>query len=265
MPTKPTYTTEQLYPWLYRIKDPLDVNFYLLTGEKKALLFDTGYGIGDIPETVNKITQNPLTVILSHGHSDHVGGAYQFSHAYLNEADTELFEKDTSYEARSEIITRLAEKNIETPLDPETWCKRGKTKLKKLIPGTVFELGGISAKAIDMAAHTAGSTGLLIPEKAILFTGDAAITHCWMFLDESSPVKDYIQMLKRVRKLNFNTFHTAHSDIECPKEYFGRFIRVARNASTEKGEPYNLRQHLNPYIYTEGDISIVINKRTQFS
>ena len=39
---------------LYQIKDALGVLSTLVIGQEKALLFDTGYGIGNIKEEVEK-------------------------------------------------------------------------------------------------------------------------------------------------------------------------------------------------------------------
>ncbi len=47
---------------------------YLLVGEDRALLIDTGYGEGNIRAFVETITQKPLVVISTHGHFDHTGG-----------------------------------------------------------------------------------------------------------------------------------------------------------------------------------------------
>ena len=47
---------------------------YLIIGEEKALLFDTAYGMGNLREFVEGITQKPVIVVNSHGHFDHTGG-----------------------------------------------------------------------------------------------------------------------------------------------------------------------------------------------
>jgi glyoxylase-like metal-dependent hydrolase (beta-lactamase superfamily II) len=55
-------------------KHPEEVISYLILGEKRALLFDTGLGIGNIKNEVKKITSMPVVVINSHRHFDHIGG-----------------------------------------------------------------------------------------------------------------------------------------------------------------------------------------------
>lgn len=47
---------------------------FLLEGDEKALLIDTGTGVFDIPELVRQLTNKPVMVALTHGHIDHAGG-----------------------------------------------------------------------------------------------------------------------------------------------------------------------------------------------
>ena len=256
------YKVEEINTGLYLIKDPLDVNMYLIIGNKRALLFDTGYGVGSIPEAIKSITSKPLTVVLGHGHIDHANGAYQFDEVYLHEDDYELFADNTSPETRSMILNNLKEENLEIGCDEKQWCDELPCELLPIITGQIFDLGGLSIEVVDMAGHTGGSIGLLIKEMRILLDSDSANEHCWMFLEQSLPVREYISMLKRVKELDFDTFYTAHSDIPHPKSDFDKYIRVAENATIEKSEPYDTRWHMNPYIYTEDSVSIVISERT---
>ena len=96
--TAPAYTGEvpylehsvtQIAPNLYCISEFYLVNAFLLVGEEKAVLFDTGCGIGTIREICERITEKPITVMLTHGHFDHSGGLYQFTDCdvYMHPAD----------------------------------------------------------------------------------------------------------------------------------------------------------------------------------
>ena len=50
-------------------------NCYLVVGSERALLIDCGTGFADLKGTVESIIDLPLTVIATHGHCDHIGGA----------------------------------------------------------------------------------------------------------------------------------------------------------------------------------------------
>lgn len=258
------YTVEKIYPWLYRLHDPYQVYSYLVIGEDKALLYDTGHGIGDISGVIREITAKPLTIVLGHGHIDHANGAYQFDEVYLHERDFELFRTHTSPEYRDTVLKGLAENNLIPDFDTEVWCNEQANKLVKLEYGTVFDLGGLHVEVINMAGHTAGSVGLLIAEKHTLLVSDAANGHIWMFLNESLSLRQYIKMLERVSQLDFDVYFAAHSNEERPKSDFGLYIKAARNATIEKAMPYDTFPELNPFIYTEDGVSIVFCERTLY-
>ena len=69
---------------VYRIRDHIyavhepgqveEVISFLIVGTERALLFDTGLGIGDIKSLVDELTDKPLLVLNSHSHYDHIGG-----------------------------------------------------------------------------------------------------------------------------------------------------------------------------------------------
>lgn len=72
------FKVEKLSEHLYRIVDALDVACYLVVGDQEACLLDTGTGVGNVRACVEGITDLPLTVVLSHAHMDHCGGAGWF-------------------------------------------------------------------------------------------------------------------------------------------------------------------------------------------
>lgn len=51
-----------------------ETHCYLLNGNKRSLLIDTGLGICDISEAVKKVTDKPVTAVTTHIHWDHIGG-----------------------------------------------------------------------------------------------------------------------------------------------------------------------------------------------
>ncbi|MBK5113893.1 MAG: MBL fold metallo-hydrolase [Candidatus Heimdallarchaeota archaeon] len=67
-----------------------EVVSYLLIGEEKALLFDTGMGVTSIKLEVEALTKKELIVLNSHSHYDHVGGNHEFSNVWAFENDFEI-------------------------------------------------------------------------------------------------------------------------------------------------------------------------------
>jgi hypothetical protein len=52
---------------------------YLVVGEKRALLFDTGMGISDLKKVIAELSSLPIVVLNSHTHNDHIGDNWGFS------------------------------------------------------------------------------------------------------------------------------------------------------------------------------------------
>jgi len=257
------YTTKQIYPWLYSIKDPDNVFCYLAIGNNGALLYDTAFGIGSLPDTIREVTDKPVTVVLGHGHIDHANGAYQFKEVWLHEGDFELLREHTSEGYRRNYADGLIAAGVvlSEGFDAETYAKAGtKQNIKQLEIGRVFDLGGLTLETVAMEGHTAGSIGLLEREHRVLLASDAANPHIWMFLKESLLISQYIAMLERVKKLDFDVFFVGHSDQPMPKSEFDKFIRVAQNATVEKSTPYKEIPELKGFLYQEGDTGIVFSE-----
>lgn len=59
-------------------------NMYLLEGNDKALLIDTGWGAGNLRAYVERLTDKPLLVANTHYHPDHAAGNGEFESVYVS-------------------------------------------------------------------------------------------------------------------------------------------------------------------------------------
>jgi len=79
---------------IYAIYEPgqfEEVISFLITGDDKALLFDTGLGIGNMRRVVDQLTDLDVIVLNSHTHYDHIGSNYLFDVIYGT--DTEFTQR----------------------------------------------------------------------------------------------------------------------------------------------------------------------------
>ena len=81
------HSYEEIAANTYRIDEKGLVNTYLLIGERKALLIDSGVGVGDLLSTVKELTSLPVTLALTHRHCDHAGGVNFFKTYYVHQDD----------------------------------------------------------------------------------------------------------------------------------------------------------------------------------
>jgi hydroxyacylglutathione hydrolase len=136
---------------------------YLIIGQTRAVLFDSGSGTRDISGVVSKLTKLPITVIVSHLHFDHVGGIGPFGHVAMidlpeTRADVSSgFFKPSRYEYMGLFDHRLA-----PSFRVEEW----------LAPGTIIDLGGRTLRVLSTPGHTPSSVALFDASNRRLFIGD---------------------------------------------------------------------------------------------
>lgn len=177
---------------------------YLLLGEKRALLIDSGYGGIDLPAIIRTITDLPVTCVCTHGHLDHAMGAYMFDEAYLHSADFELFEEhknpkwfeNMAFSKRGKVVPKEQFSPeyvafIEKLINAERPCP------KKLEEIEYFDLGGRRVDWFRIPGHTQGSVAFFDEKYNLLFDGDACGMGVWLFLPESSPLKTYKKDLRK--------------------------------------------------------------------
>jgi hydroxyacylglutathione hydrolase len=193
------FSVQKMADRIYAIHDNGNDMIYLIAGTQKALLVDTGWGIGDLEALIRTITDLPLEVVSTHGHPDHVGGGYQFPAIHIPEADLEMLNGCFNAEYRRTTLKHLQAKAYPPDFNPEQWVN---AKLNRLIPikdGHSFDLGDKRLEVIAIPGHTPGSIALLDREAGILFSGDAVIAGTiWMHLDHSTPLHTCLQSLKQL-------------------------------------------------------------------
>lgn len=166
---------------VYAITEPRQaeqVVSYLIIGTRRAVLFDTGLGIGNISRVVNRLTHLPITVLNSHTHFDHVGGNVEFED--VRNEDTPFSRRS----ARGEMSEPLADYASRT-LDADHVCgappATARAKPYTMHPwhitqyvrnGEAFDIGGRELTVIFTPGHTPDSMCLLDRRHGLLFTGD---------------------------------------------------------------------------------------------
>jgi glyoxylase-like metal-dependent hydrolase (beta-lactamase superfamily II) len=149
-----------------------DMWMHLIVGPEKAMLIDTGYGLGDIPGLVNKLTAGkPLIVANTHDHPDHAKGNCRFDRVYCHEHSA------ASLEAQDEHIWDYLfdkdGKNIWLQFDRKDLPKFKKYEVVGVPDGHVFNLGkGYEVELIHTGGHAVGHAGYLDKTNRIFYPGD---------------------------------------------------------------------------------------------
>ena len=182
---------------------PMRFKQYLVVGEEKALLIDTGFGMGSLKAVVDKLTDKPIILVNTHGHPDHGGGNAEFGAPYLHPMDRELY----AYKCAAARF----EEASHWPVEGEVTLQPYESETKPLADGQCFELGGRVVEALYTPGHTAGSMCLYDRLTGALFTGDNTNAH-GVFIDNQSPatVTEYLASLKKMKAKNPTVLYTGH-------------------------------------------------------
>jgi len=194
------YEYETLTTGVYRISDFKTANCYLVVGTEKAMLIDTGTGIGDLKGFIRTLTSLPLIVVATHGHVDHIGGSGQFEQIYLHSADFKIFKAQGTIKLRKNfLILQVPTKKLGITQRDVT-IPEFDTTLIPLENGMVFDLGGKIIKAIHAPGHTPGSSLLLDGQDQIMFTGDNVNPVLFMFLPDCLSLEEWLPNAKIARE-----------------------------------------------------------------
>lgn len=170
------YHDSRLRVW--GIEEGYFVNIYLIEGDDKALVIDTGRGIGNLYEFIRTLTDKPIIVVNTHHHFDHTGGNGAFSEVHMLDAEVNsdmMFYDIPEDELKEAMLERLYP-NDKRPYNfqLEYLTKWPKAPVIPISDGFVFELGNRSIEVIHTSGHTDGSICLLDKQAKILFVGDSA-------------------------------------------------------------------------------------------
>lgn len=179
-------------PGIFEIDEFDCASCFVIVGTKSALLLDTGVGIGDLRWVVeNRITDKPYTVVATHNHGDHIGGAGFFDEVWMHPQDLQNQDESTAptlafRKEYAELIRRREGKYY--AYDPENdirpWPKT--PVWKELEDGQTFDLGGRTVTAWHCPGHTAGEMVFIDDQTHTLLCGDACNCN-WLLNKDLAP------------------------------------------------------------------------------
>jgi len=166
----------RIRPGVFAIYEPHqseEVISYLIVGRQRALMFDTGLGISDIKQVVQRLTSFPVSVLNSHTHNDHVSGNWQFTDIYGMDTD---FTRKNAQGSRDDAQAEIAPGELCGPLPAGFDAKNYSTKpfaiTHWLHDGDGIDLGGRKLIVVATPGHTPDAISLLDEANGLLFTGD---------------------------------------------------------------------------------------------
>jgi glyoxylase-like metal-dependent hydrolase (beta-lactamase superfamily II) len=232
---------------------------YLILGEKKALLFDTGMGISDLKKVINELTKLPVIVLNSHTHDDHVGGNWQFDTIYGMDTDfTRKNAQGSREDAQAEITPDQICGSLPKGFDSKTYATRPWNITAYMHDGDRFDLGGRTIEVIATPGHTPDAISLIDRAHGLLFTGDTYYpAPIWLFRPETD-FKAYAASITRLNSLapDIRIVLGAHNIPVASPEVLTRLVLAF--AAMRKGTVMPTPDSPGKVLYKVGDISFLV-------
>jgi len=169
------------------------VRYFLLEGDDKALLIDTGAGSPNAKEIAESLTSKPLMLINTHTDVDHISGNNAFEWFYVSKEDYEYKQNITT--ARPEYVE----------------------------DGDVIDLGNRPIKIYATPGHTEGSISLLDVNNRVIYTGDSVSTATIFMFGAHRSLNKYFASLSKLESLadEYDTIYPCHGTPQLDKAAVG--------------------------------------------
>lgn len=211
-----------------RVAALLKCNIWHLRGRDRDLLIDTGNGIFSLVAAFPDMFERPVTVVLTHTHRDHMGGAHEFERVHVHHAEAAW-----AREARDQLPLRTdlwpdgllswfkergydcSDGLIAGPIDEALLVQAmAPAKLVEILDeGDVIDIGDHAFEVIHLPGHSPGCIGLWEGKTGTLFSGDAIYNGPLLDDLEESDLDDYAETMRRLSQLPVTRALPGHGDI----------------------------------------------------
>ena len=182
---------------------------YLIEGEEKALLFDSGNGIGDIVKVVEFLTNKPVSVLNSHSHYDHVGGNFAFEKIYGLKTSFTIARQSghknntISIEASKQALCRPLPNGV----TEDNHIGRPYKISEFINDGEIINLGNRPLQVFHTPGHTPDALVLIDEQNGLMFTGDSYYSGpIWLYAPETNLAQYQESLSQMIQKSQDNKY-----------------------------------------------------------
>lgn len=228
-------------PWVAEL---LQANMFLVRDGGEQLLIDAGLGIVPLREALTPLLDEPIPLLLTHSHRDHVGAAHEFDERLAHEWESRQLESPVRGALRradmaQRYVTLLERAGYPVPdcllaeipdgFDVSAHAIPAAPATRYLEEGDVVTVGRRRFVVLVVPGHSPGSLALFEEQTGLLLAGDLLYDGPLIdFLPDSDPAS-YQESLARVLELPLTMVcgghgppMPAHRAIEVARAYLSR-------------------------------------------
>jgi glyoxylase-like metal-dependent hydrolase (beta-lactamase superfamily II) len=203
------YAVQQIDAGTFAIGEPLyyQQNWsYLLLGDQRSLLFDTGSFAGDITGVVSRRAKGPLTVLPSHMHFDHLGNVTKFEDVALADLPELRACAQDGMVTPTEALFLGSYENLDAPsIAVSQWLGMNST----------IDLGGRQLQVVHTPGHSPDSISLHEAAAARFYAADFLYGGDLYGQVPGASLPDYLDVAERLADVlpPQTAFLSAHGDV----------------------------------------------------
>ncbi len=217
-----------------------ETHCYLLCGQEKALLIDTGLGVSNIRKIVDSLTELPVMAVTTHIHWDHIGGHRYFDHIAVHELEKDWLA--VKFPIPLQVVkNNLTKFSCDFPAEFELDAYRifqGEPQ-RILSDGDWLNLGNRNIQVIHTPGHSPGHCCFYEPDRGYLFSGDLIYKGCLDAFYPSTDPQLFYDSVKRVRKYEITRVLPGHHQLHIPvsliDEIESGFAQLEREGKLKQG------------------------------
>lgn len=225
------FETRDLGHGVWVLRDPIGrvapgfdvsaVNLYLVLGQERAALVDSGMGLGDIREACAELTDLPIVNLCSHSHWDHVCGSYLFAERLIHPLERHRLDEDYEVEG----VTRF----------------RAAPATGDATEGAVVDLGGRTLTIWHTPGHSPGHVSYRDSATGYLFCADTCYAGTMWMQTEDANLDHWRASLERIAASEVTALLGGHEEPVQPRALAGDVLAALdiALAGRSESEPFD--------------------------
>ena len=217
-----------------------ETHCYLLCGQEKALLIDTGLGVANIGGIVDSLTKLPVLAVTTHVHWDHIGGHQYFDNIAVHEQEKDWLSVKFPIPLQT-VKNNLTKFPCDFPaeFDIDTYCIFQGMPQRILIDGDWLDLGNRNIEVVHTPGHSPGHCCFYEPGRNYLFSGDLIYRGCLYAFYPTTDPQLFYHSVKRIQEYKISRILPGHHQLSIPvsliDEIEAGFAQIERSGKLKQG------------------------------